>query len=107
MEPMTLIPMIQQNFGLKWLQLKKTFANLIPDEYIEKLNGMQSKWVAGKNFDSVEQVIPLLGAWKDQRSEEERFYRKGSLYAASNYEGKDEIANNHKSQFFSTRNVKH
>ena len=61
---------------------------------------MQNKWVAGKNFDSVEQVIPLLGAWKDQRSEEERFYRKGSLYAASNYEGKDEIANNHKSQFF-------
>ena len=89
------------------LQLKKTFANLIPDEYIEKLNGMQNKWVAGKNFDSVEQVIPLLGAWKDQRSEEERFYRKGSLYAASNYEGKDEITNNYKSQFFSTRNVKH
>ena len=72
---------------------------MIPDEYIEKLNGMQNKWVAGKNFDSVEQVIPLLGAWKDQRSEEERFYRKGSLYAASNYEGKDEITNNHKSQF--------
>ena len=73
---------------------------MIPDEYIEKLNGMQNKWVAGKNFDSVEQVIPLLGAWKDQRSEEERFYRKGSLYAASNYEGKDEITNNKKSQLF-------
>ena len=94
MEPMTLIPMIQQNFGLKLLQLKKTFANLIPDEYIEKLNGMQSMWVAGKNFDSVEQVIPLLGAWKDQRSEEERFYRKGSLYAASNYEGKSQKITN-------------
>ena len=98
---------IDPQSGQFFQKIEKTFANLIPDEYIEKLNGMQSMWVAGKNFDSVEQVIPLLGAWKDQRSEEERFYRKGSLYAASNYEGKDEIANNHKSQFFSTRNVKH
>ena len=65
-------------------------ASAYNDEYIQKLNSLipNQQWVAGKNrFESMDDVIPLLGAWKDPRSEEEKSYRPGSFEAAENYQG--------------------
>merc|ERR1711963_216660 len=64
-------------------------ASAYNDEYIQKLNSLipNKQWVAGKNrFESMDDVIPLLGAWKDTRSEEEKSYRPGSFEAAENYQ---------------------
>lgn len=58
------------------------------DKYIEELNQKipNKQWVAGKNFESVDEVIPLLGAWPDLRTEDEKTYREGSLEAEKSYQ---------------------
>ena len=65
-------------------------ASAYNDDYIRALNDMipNRQWVAGKSkFESFDDVIPLLGAWTDTRSEEEKSYRPGSFEAAENYQG--------------------
>ena len=57
------------------------------DNYIEELNKKipNKQWVAGKNFESMDDVIPLLGAWPDLRTEDEKTYRPGSYEAEKLY----------------------
>ena len=58
------------------------------DQFIEELNQNlipNKQWVAGKNFESMDDVIPLLGAWPDLRTEDEKTYRPGSYEAEKLY----------------------
>jgi len=57
------------------------------DQFIEDLNKNlipNNQWVAGKNFDSLDDVIPLLGTWLDDPTE--KVYREASLEALENFE---------------------
>jgi len=58
------------------------------DRYIDELNQKipNKQWVAGKNFESVDEVMPLLGAWPDLRTEDEKTYREGSIEAQESYQ---------------------
>jgi len=59
------------------------------DQFVEDLNRNlipNNQWVAGKNFESLEDVLPLLGAWlEDPETLKEREYREGSLEALENF----------------------
>jgi len=57
------------------------------DQFIEDLNQNlipNQQWVAGKNFDSLEDVVPLLGAWLDDPTE--KVYRDNALESIANFE---------------------
>ena len=49
----------------------------ITDEYITYLNERipDGLWVAGKNFNDTDDVLPLLGVKPDERSEDEKNYK--------------------------------
>jgi len=61
------------------------------DQFIEELNMNipNNQWVAGKNFESLDQVLPLLGALPDQRDKDDRTYREGHLEAIQNFQAAD------------------
>ena len=58
------------------------------DQLIEEINMKipNNQWVAGKNFESMDQVLPLLGALPEPRDKDDRTYREGSLEAVQNYQ---------------------
>ena len=61
------------------------------DRFIEEVNAKipNRQWVAGKNFDSIEDVLPLLGALKEP--ERIKSYRQGSEEHIKNYKPKTEF----------------